>query len=124
MPEASDVATGCSTHSNAVFVYDLKIAQCRGLKCCQICGFAMILYNTMPTEALVKVMEIKSDDSETEILFDKRLPQVTSVTRSYSPVQRDVESGRRDPMRSNVEKARRNPLLDKSEQVQSSHTDF
>ena len=76
-------------------------------------------------------MQFNRNDSETEILFEKRPPQVTEVTRTKSsfgtvedPVQPFVESGRRDPMRSYVEPARRNPLRNNIEQVQNSHNNL
>ena len=77
---------------DAVYMFDLKIAQDRGLKFCHTRSFAIILFNTMPTEASVKVMKFNRNDSETDSLFDKRPPQVTEVTRIKDPAQPYFES--------------------------------
>ena len=79
---------------DARYIIDLKIAQDRGLKFGQTGSFAIILYNTMPTGALVKVVKFNRNNSETEILFDKRPPQVTEVTRTRDPIQPFFESAR------------------------------
>ena len=39
---------------DAVYIFDLKIAQDRGLTFFQMDSFAIVLKNTMPTEALAK----------------------------------------------------------------------
>ena len=85
LPEASNVPTGVPKmvphkHSNrsdrdAVYTFDLKIAPDQGF----------VLYNTMPTDASVKVLKFNRNHSESEILSDKRPPQVTEVTRTKRP---------------------------------------
>ena len=49
---------------DAVYTFDVKIAQDRGLTFHQTCSCAIILNNTMPSDALV---EFNRNDSETEI---------------------------------------------------------
>ena len=66
-----------------LYIFDLEIAQDRGLKFYQTDSFAITLSSTTPTEALVKVLHSNRNDSETEILFDNRPPQVTKVSRTY-----------------------------------------
>ena len=131
LPEVSDVPTGAPNimpykHSHrpdlgAVYIYDLHIAQDRGLTFYQTGSFAIILYNTIPRDAWVKVMKFIRNNLESDILFEKRPTQGTEVTRTYSsigtdedPVQPHTESARRGPMRSYVEPERRNPLRDDS----------
>ena len=78
LPEASDVPTGvpkmvpykCSNRPGLDAVYF------------QADSFAIILYNTMPREALVKAVKVNRNDSEPENLLYKRPPQLTEVTRT------------------------------------------
>ena len=62
----------------------MKIAPDRGFKKYQTGSFAIILYNTMPSEALVRVVNFPKKNSETVILFDTRPTQVTEI---YTPIQ-------------------------------------
>ena len=109
---------------DARYIFDLKIAQERGLKFGKTGSFAIILKNTMPTGALAKMVKFNRNNSETEILFDKRPSQVTEVTRTRDPIQPYIESARRDTMHSYVETARTHPLRDNCGRAQSSHIDF
>ena len=91
LPEAIDVSTNGTQDGasqalkkkpdlDAVYMFVLKIAQDRGITFYQTSSFAIVLYYTMPTE-LVNITKFNRNKSETEILFDKRPPQVTEVTR-------------------------------------------
>ena len=71
--EASDVSTGVPImvpykkskrlDLDAVDIFDLRIAQDRGLKFYQSDRFSIILYNTMPTEALPNVLKYHRNHS-------------------------------------------------------------
>ena len=64
--------------------FDLNIAQDRGLKTDQTSSFSIIIFDTMPSEVLVRVVKLHKENSETEISFDTRSANVTDVTRSSS----------------------------------------
>ena len=92
LPEANDVPASVpkmepykhSKKNRSWCSLHIKIVQDRGSKFSKTGSFAIILYNTMPTEALVKVVNFNRNDSETEILFDKR--QTTASHRRYTHV--------------------------------------
>ena len=91
---------------DAVYTFDVKIAQDRGLTFHQTCSCAIILNNTMPSDALVEL---------TGTIRRQRSPRDTQVTRRYislgteeNPVQPFMESARRNPTRPYMERARRN----------------
>ena len=69
---------------DAVYNFGLKLGQDRGLTLYHTRSFTTILSDTMPSEALVRV--VKFFNSETEILFDTRSAEVTDVTRSSSSI--------------------------------------
>ena len=58
---------------------------------------------TPPLEALVRVVKFDKMNSETEILFDTRPPQVTQGTHTYSSIGSEV------PVRPHMESARGTP---------------
>ena len=74
--------------SYAVHTFDLEIAQHRGLTLYQTDSTAIILCNTKPPEAFVRVVIFHRKNLETEILFDTRRTQETKAShRSYTPIQ-------------------------------------
>ena len=87
---------------DAVYNLHLKIAQDRRLiEWYQTGSFANIQYDTVPCEALVKVVKFHQENSKTEKLFDTRSAKVTDGTRSSSslgseenPVQQRMEEAR------------------------------
>ena len=56
---------------HAVYWFDLRLAQNRGLELWQTINNAIILYGSIPTHFLVKVVRRKLDDAEVEILCEK-----------------------------------------------------
>ena len=90
----------------------------------------MILKNTMPSEALVRVVKFHQKNQKEEIGFDTRPAQVTDVARSWSslgtdedPVQPHWESAWGNPMRPYMETALGNPSCDNSDNAQISCID-
>ena len=69
---------------DAVYTLNLKIAQDRRLQIYQTCSFAIVLFNTMPSEALVRVVKIHRKDWETKVFIRYK----TSASHSrYTRVQ-------------------------------------
>ena len=79
---------------------------------------------------IVRVVKFHTKNSETEILFDTRPPQVTEVTRTYSsigkqdPMQLHMESAREHPARPHMETAWKNRERENKDQAQGSSIDL
>ena len=58
------------TH-NAVYWFDVRLAQNEGLKFWQTINNAIIWYDSMPADGLVKVVKRNLDGTEAENLYDK-----------------------------------------------------
>ena len=71
-----------------VYTFDLKIAQDRGLTFIKPRSFAITLYDTMTSEALVRIVNLKKPRRQKN-LFDTRSAKVTEVTRPSSSVGTD-----------------------------------
>ena len=70
-PEARDL--------DAVYIFDLKIAQVRGLKLYRTGSFAIILKKHHGDRSIGKSSEIQQKPFGDRFFFDKRLPQVEAV---------------------------------------------
>ena len=68
---------------HAVYTFDLKIAQARGLNIYQTGSFSIILYDTMPSEALVRVVKFYQWNSRQIFSFGTR----SASLRCYTLVQ-------------------------------------
>ena len=80
-------------------------------------SFANILYDTMPSEASVRVVKLQK--SETETLFGTRSAKVTDVTRSSSSIGTEE-----NPVQPSMEAARGSPLCDNKAKAQISCIDL
>ena len=94
-----------------VYTFDLKIAQDRGLTFIKPRSFAITMYDTKPSAALVRVVNLKKPRRQ-KIFFDTRSAKVTDVTWSSSsvgtkenPVQRSIETARVNPLRGDSDAA-------------------
>ena len=75
----------------------LMQSTCWTLRLFQADSFAIILYNTMPREALVKAVKVNRNDSEPENLLYKRPPQLTEVTRTNCSMRTEQGSIQGEP---------------------------
>ena len=78
----------------------------------QTSSFAIVLYDIIPSEALVRAVKTHKDIPETALLFGTKSAKSTDVTRSSSAigtdenlVQPSLEPARRTPLRDNGDKA-------------------
>ena len=62
----------CGPMHNAVHWFVLRLAQNKGLEFWQTINHAIILYCSMPAECLVKIVKRNLDDTEADILHEKK----------------------------------------------------
>ena len=108
---------------DVVYTLDLNFAQDRGVTFNQIGSIAILLKNTMPSEALVRIVKSLKKELGVIILFGTRSPQFTEGSRTYSsigtqedPVQQYMEPARGKPTRPHMETVRVNLLGKSSDQ--------
>ena len=66
---------------NAVFWFEWRPAQHKGLEFCQTISNAILLYDSMPPDCLVKVVKRNLDDTEADILHEKEQLEDREVHR-------------------------------------------
>ena len=66
---------------NAIYWFDLRLAQNKGSEFWKTITNAIILYDSMPADCLVKVVGRNWDESEAEILHQKAEPEQREVPR-------------------------------------------
>ena len=80
IPRNIDAHSSIRTEKNSIQIemttnahwFDLRLAHNKGLELWQTMNNAIILYDSMPADCLVKVAERNLDHTEAEILFEKR----------------------------------------------------
>ena len=66
---------------DTIYWFDLKLAQDQGFVFWQAASKAIILYDSMRADRLVKAVKRSDTDDEMEVLFQKVAPQPRHVTR-------------------------------------------
>ena len=104
---------------HAVCWFDLRLAQNRGLEFWQTINSAIILYGSIPTHFLVKVVRRKLDDAEVEILCEKEQAGQSRVILKDDP----AASWRRFSLRKERISMRLKPVIDERFDGYSTETD-
>ena len=105
---------------------DSKIAQDRRWTC----SFSIVLFNTMPSEALVRVVKFQNKKSETEILFfvqqhgrPQKAHEHMVLLKQSTQRRHTAKEIRRDPTRPYMEITWDDPVRENKDQAQRSCTD-